>query len=89
MCTVEPLRPVTLVNSYEVACGEPTGSAGAAQGLNQLKKIARWQRQKKRQFQISGVVSLSAFMVLRSVGFLSSLLSLGTFEELCGSCYIK
>lgn len=37
MYTVEPLHYFILANSYEIACGDPSGSAGIAQVLNQPK----------------------------------------------------
>ena len=56
MYTVESFHYFNLINSYEIACGDPTGSAGNAQSLNQLKNQFNGSGGKIRQYYISGIV---------------------------------
>lgn len=63
MCTAEPPHHSTPLNSYEIARGDAAGSAGAAQGSNQLKNQLDGSEEKIRQYQLSGIVSFSALIL--------------------------
>lgn len=54
-----PPHRSTLVNSHEIALGDPAGSAGAAQGSSRMNTQLDGSGKKTRQNRLSGIVSFS------------------------------
>lgn len=71
-----PPHRSTLANSHEIALGDPTGSAGAAQGPSQLNTQLDGSGEKIRQNQLCGIVSFSALILW------------GTAWALCQNCFL-